>query len=527
MDGAHGATRDPATRENAGGSEWADARLRVDPPDSHNRVLVENAHPPAWENPQPEGKYDLVVLGGGTAGLVTASGAAGLGARVALIEKRFLGGDCLHFGCVPSKALLRSSRVAADVRDAGRFGVRVPEGARVDFGAVMERMRELRAGISPHDSAARFRDLGVDVFFGAASFDGPRSVTVGDARLRFKKAVVATGTRPFAPPVPGLQEAGFLTNETIFSLTELPRRLAIIGGGPIGAELSQAFARFGAEVSLIEKGDHILAREDREAARIVESSLRRSGVSIRTGSILVRVEKTAEGKRVVCDRDGEETALDVDEILVAVGRKPNVEGLGLEAAGVKWHRDGVQVNDYLQTTNRRIYAAGDIAFPYRFTHVADALARIVIQNALFLRTVRSSRLTIPWCTYTDPEIAHVGLYGREAEEKGISTDKIRIGLSDVDRAVLDGEEEGFLEVLIQRGSDRILGATLVGRHAGEMISELTLAMKTGAGLKTLSGTIHPYPTQAEIFRKAGDAYNRSRLSPRLEKLLSLWFRWRR
>lgn len=517
----------PETSTNMRATQQTDTPLGFDPPDRHNRVLVENVHPPAWKNPRPEGTYDLVVLGGGTAGLVTASGAAGLGARVALVEKRYLGGDCLHFGCVPSKALLRSSRAAADVRDAARFGVRVPEGTGVDFGALMERMRELRARISPNDSAARFRGMGVDVFFGEASFDGPRSVVIGDARLRFKRAVIATGARPFAPPVPGLEESGYLTNETVFSLTELPRRLAVIGGGPIGAELSQAFARFGAAVTLVEKGDHILAREHRDAARVVEESLRQSGVSIRTGSALSRVERSEEGKRTVLERDGEETELEVDEILVGVGRTPNVEGLGLDAAGVTWDRGGVQVNEYLQTTNRRIYAAGDIAFPYKFTHVADALARIVIQNALFLRTAKSSRLTIPWCTYTDPEIAHVGLYEREAEEKGIRADTIRIELSEVDRAILDGEEKGFLEVLVRRGSDKILGANLVGRHAGEMISEVTLAMKTGAGLKALSGTIHPYPTQAEVFRKAGDAYNRSRLSPRLKGFLSLWFRWRR
>ncbi|MGQ9588861.1 MAG: mercuric reductase [Planctomycetota bacterium] len=500
--------------------------LRIDPPDEYNRLLLENAHPPAWENPRSEGRYDLVVLGAGTAGLVTASGAAGLGARVALIEKRFLGGDCLHFGCVPSKALIRSSRAAADVRDAGRFGVRVPEGSRVDFPALMERMRELRARISPNDSAARFRGLGVDVFFGEAAFDGPDSVVVGGTRLRFKKAVIATGARPFAPSVPGLAEAGYLTNETVFSLTELPRRLAILGGGPIGSELSQAFARFGAEVILIEKGDRILLREDRAAARIVEDALRRSGVRIWTGCALLRVEGSAEGKRLFLEQDGKETEILADEILIGVGRKPNIEGLGLEAARVDVGRDGVKVNEYLQTTNRRIYAAGDVAFPYKFTHVADALARIAIQNALFFRTAKSSRLTIPWCTYTDPEIAHVGLYERDAEEKGIPTDTIRIELSDVDRAILDGEEEGFLKVLVRKGSDKILGATLVGRHAGEMISEVTLAMKAGAGLKALSGTIHPYPTQAEIFRKAGDAYNRTRLSPRLKKILSTWFRWR-
>jgi pyruvate/2-oxoglutarate dehydrogenase complex dihydrolipoamide dehydrogenase (E3) component len=465
-----------------------------------------------------------VVCGAATAGLVTAAGAAGLGARVALIERELLGGDCLNVGCVPSKALIRASRVAAEVRGAGAFGVGVPANVPVDFGAVMARMRRLRADISQGDSVQRFRGLGVDVFLGQALFTGPDTVEVAGKALRFRRAVLATGARAVRPATPGLAEVGYLTNETVFSLTELPRRLAVIGAGPIGCELAQAFARFGSAVTLIGKQPTILPREDPQAAAVVEQALRRDGVKLFLGCEPRRAEKTAAAKVLHLDPCG---PVEVDEILVGIGRAPNVEGLDLEAAGVRYTARGVEVDDRLRTSNPRVFAAGDICSRYQFTHAADAMARIAVQNALFLGRAKASALTMPWCTYTDPEIAHVGLYAREAEEKGIAIDRFVQEMRHVDRAILDGDTEGFVEVLVRKGTDRIVGGTIVARHAGEMISELTLAMVGKLGLGTLSRTIHPYPTQAEALKKVGDAYNRTRLTPFIKRLFERWFRWTR
>ncbi|MFQ5829691.1 MAG: mercuric reductase [Candidatus Methylomirabilia bacterium] len=500
----------------------------VRPQDEYNRTLLANVHPPDWVNPQPASRYNLVVIGAGTAGLVTAAGAAGLGAKVALIERELMGGDCLNVGCVPSKALLRAARAYADVRDAEHYGVQIPAGVTVNFPAVMERMRRLRAQISLHDSVARFRSLGVDVFLGEGRFAGSDTIQVDGKALRFQKAVIATGARAAAPPIPGLADAGHLTNETVFSLTELPRRLAVIGAGPIGCEMSQAFRRFGSEVFLLEAECQILTREDRDAAEIVERAFRRDGVNLVCGCTIRKVERQGAEKVLQFDGNGACKDVAVDEILVGVGRAPNVQGLNLEAAGVAYEeRKGVQVNDYLQTTNPRIYSAGDICFPYKFTHTADAMARIVIQNALFLGRARTSALTIPWCTYTDPEIAHVGLYERQAEERGMHVQTFVQHFEDVDRAVLEGETEGMVKVHVKAGTDRILGATLVARHAGEMISELTLAIVGGVGLKAVGQTIHPYPTQAEAIKKVADAYNRSRLTPFVRKVLGWWLGWRR
>ncbi len=497
------------------------------PFDEHNRALIANVHPTDWTNPEPSGRYNMVVIGGGTAGLVTAAGAAGLGAKVALIERALLGGDCLNVGCVPSKALIRCARAFAEVRDAGVFGVTVPDGVAVDFSSVMERMRKLRADISPNDSAERFRELGIDVFIGDARFTGRDTVEVDGRTLRFSKACIATGARAVPLPIPGLAEAGFLTNETVFSLTKLPRRLAIIGAGPIGCEMAQTFARFGSEVTVIEAMRQLLGREDQDAAQRIKQALLRDGVRINCCAKIAGVRK--DGDETIVTLEGETGCeLVVDAVLVSVGRTPNVEGLGLEAAGVEYDaRSGVKVDDRLRTANPRIFAAGDICSPYKFTHAADFMARIVIQNALFFGRSKASALTIPWCTFTDPEIAHVGLYEQQARDEGIEVETFTVEMSDVDRAVLDGEPDGFLKVHVKKGSDKILGATLIARHAGEMISEITLAMVSGAGLGTLAKTIHPYPTQAEVIRKAGDAYNRTRLTPRVKGMFETLMRWRR
>jgi pyruvate/2-oxoglutarate dehydrogenase complex dihydrolipoamide dehydrogenase (E3) component len=502
--------------------------IQVPPWDEYNQQLVQNVHPPDWVSPEPARRYQLVVIGAGTAGLVAAAGAAILGAKVALIERELMGGDCLNVGCVPSKALLASARAYAAVRDAHAFGIEVPPGTKVNFAAVMERLRRLRAQLSPNDSAARFRGLGVDVFFGQARFTGPQSVTVGERTLHFSRAVLATGTRASKPQIPGIAEAGYLTNETVFTLTELPRRLAVIGAGPVGCELAQAFVRLGSEVTLLGNRPQILPREDREAAAIVEQAMRRDGVKLLLGCAESRVERQGTEKVLHLECGGESQELRVDEILVGVGRTPNVDGMSLEAAGVKYDlKNGVEVNDKLRTSNRHIYAAGDVCSRFKFTHAADAMARIAIQNALFWPSARVSALTVPWCTYTDPEIAHVGLYESEAKERGLAVQTFAQPLQHVDRAVLDGTPEGFVKVHVRRGTGRIVGATIVAPHAGEMISEVTLAMVGRLGLGTLARTIHPYPTQAEAIRKTADAYSRARLTPLVKWLLGRWLAWMR
>ncbi len=514
--------------KNAGGvKEPIRELIQLQPGDEHNRRLASNVRPPDWVNPTPAARYNLVVVGAGTAGLVAAAGAAGLGAKVALIERELMGGDCLNVGCVPSKGVISSARVAAIVRDASDFGIEVPSGVTVDFGVVMERMRRLRAEISPNDSATRFRDLGVDVFLGEGRFTGNDTIQVGDTTLRFKKSVIATGARASAPPIPGLYGVEFLTNESVFSLTELPRRLGVIGAGPIGCELAQAFARFGSQVYLVEAEHGILPREDRVAAGIVQDSLLHDGVKLLCCGRKTEVRNDSGTIRLTLDSHGKSYDEPIDKLLIGAGRAPNVEGLNLEAAGVTYDKHGVTVNDRLQTSNHRIYAAGDVCSPYKFTHAADFMARIVLQNALFLGRAKASSLTIPWCTYTSPEVAHVGLYDREAEEKGIHVDTFVQELKDVDRAILEGEDEGFVKVHVRKGTDQILGATIVARNAGDMISEITLAMTHGLGLRKIASTIHPYPTQAEAIRKVGDQYNRTRLTPFVKSLFRKWLAWRR
>ncbi len=493
------------------------------PDDAANRALVESVHPPAWKNPTPDGRYNLVVIGGGTAGLVSAMGAAGLGAKVALVERHLLGGDCLNFGCVPSKGLLRAARAVRAVREAPAFGVRVG-GVELGFAEAIGRMRRLRAEIAPHDSARRLAEMGVDVFLGDARFVARDSIEVASERLSFARAIVATGARAGALSVPGLGEAGPLTNETVFSLTARPRRLVVIGGGPIGCELSQLFRRFGSEVVVIDRGPRLLPRDDEDAASVLGGRFAEEGIEMRLAAKLLRVERTASGKVVAFERDGKSEQVEGDEILVAVGRVPNVEGLDLAAAGVAFGPSGVRVDESLRTTNPHVYAAGDICSAWKFTHAADAMARIALQNALFWGRRKSSALVIPWCTYTDPEIAHVGLERGEAEKRGAST--LTVPLREVDRAVLDGEASGFARVHVDR-KGRLLGATMVAGHAGDMICEMSLALTAGLSMDTVGATIHPYPTQAEAWKKLGDQWARTKLTPRVYGLLERILRWRR
>jgi len=502
--------------------------LRLLPHDKHNARLVSHVHPLDWHNPKPIPCYNLVVIGAGTAGLISAAAVAGLGGKVALIERHLMGGDCLNVGCVPSKMLIRSSRLYADFHNAEQFGARPPNGVEVDFEMAMERMRRLRARISQHDSAKRFQDLGVDVLFGDAHFSEPNAVQVAGLTLRFKKAVIATGARAVTPSIPGLAEAGYLTNETVFNLTQRPSRLLVIGGGPLGCELAQAFRRLGSEVTIIQHEPQFLPKEEREAAQLLAHAFGRDGIHVHLNTEVKQVDRSEQGKLVHVVSEGKQTTLAADEILAGTGRAPNVEGLNLEAAGVDYDgKKGVCVNDYLQTSNSSIYAAGDICLTTKFTHMAEASARIVVQNALFKGRKKLSALTIPWCTYTDPEIAHVGLYVREALEKGIPVKTFTIPMNDVDRAITDGEEEGFVKIHIKEGTDRILGATIVARHAGEMINEISLAMVAKIGLKTLGEVIHSYPTQAEAIKKAADAYNKTRLTPLFKRFSTSWLAWTR
>ncbi|MGA1602757.1 MAG: mercuric reductase [Prochlorothrix sp.] len=500
----------------------------VTPLDGYNRELLQHVSPADWQNPTPAPRYDLVVIGAGTAGLVVAAGAAGLdlGLKVALVERHLMGGDCLNVGCVPSKCVIQSARIAAQVRNGQSLGV-APLGPSVNFEAVMERMRQVRSGISHHDSAQRFRSIGVDVFFGQGQFLGPGQVQVGDQVLQYKKAVIATGARAVRPDVPGLAEAGFLTNETVFNLTQAPKRLAVIGGGPIGCELAQAFQRLGSQVVLLHRGSHVLNKEDANAAAIVQAQLLDDGMTLILDSQLIQVETTPAGKVITYrtgDRaQGEEQTIVVDEILVGAGRAPNVEGLNLEAVGVAYDRRGVRVNDYLETTGSNIYAAGDICMDWKFTHAADAAARIVIKNTLFsplgFGRYKLSSLVMPWATYTDPEVAHVGRYEHELRQQGVRFETIQINFDQVDRALADGETDGFVKIHYKTGSDQILGATIVAKHAGDMISEITTAIVHKIGLSKLSTVIHPYPTQAEAIKKAADAYRRTLLTPKTKAFL--------
>lgn len=482
-----------------------------------------NSRPAGWRNPQPREPYHLLVIGAGPAGLVAARAAAALGARVALIEQHLLGGLSLNYGCVPSQALIRSSRLYAEMRNAEVYGVRTPQAIEVDFQLVMERMRRIRARAGRVDSARHVAAAGVDLFFGSARFVNSDAVDVDGVRLRFKKALIATGSRSLLPTIPGLDDAGYLTNETLFDITALPKSLLVIGGGPVGCQVAQALCRFGCRTIIAHAEPLFLPKEERDAAQLLADALARDGVEthLNTKAVNVRVEG---GKKLVeTINDGNVATIEVDEILTGIGRLPAIAGLNLEAAGVDYDPDrGIVVDDFLRTTNRLIFAAGDACLEHMFTDTAEASARIVVRNALCFGRVRLSALTIPWCTYTDPEIAHVGLYVRQARERGIPVKTYTVPLHEIDRALTDSEENGFVKIHVQDGSDKILGATVVARHAGEMINSLSLAMVAGIGLSTIAQVIHAYPTQAEGIRKAAMAHSNTP-PPRWMALLRRWW----
>jgi pyruvate/2-oxoglutarate dehydrogenase complex dihydrolipoamide dehydrogenase (E3) component len=496
------------------------------PHDPFDEVLADSVRPPDWTNPSPTGRYNLAIVGAGTAGLVCAAAAAGLGARVALVERNRLGGDCLNVGCVPSKALIRSAGAAHEARRALEFGLRVPS-VDVDFPSVMERMRRLRSELAPRDSVARFSAMGVDVFLGEARFVSRDSLEVDGRRVRFARAVVAAGARPVIPAVPGLAEMAPLTNETLFGLTELPPRLLVVGGGPIGCEMAQAFARFGSEVTILNDVDRLIAREAHAASAILQRRFENEGIRLVLGAAIERFESCRGEKLVRYSRGGESSDVAFDAVLVAAGRRPFLENMGLSEAGVAYDDRGVKADERLRTSNRRIYAAGDVCSSHKFTHAADAMARIAVQNALFFGRKRVSSLVIPHCTYTDPEIARVGITQDEAADRGIPLTTLTVDLRDVDRALLAGETEGFARLHLEKGTDKLAGATIVAPHAGELIAEITLAMTSGLGAGAIADAIHCYPTRSEIVKRLGDAFNRRRLTPRLLGFSRMLMKWRR
>jgi pyruvate/2-oxoglutarate dehydrogenase complex dihydrolipoamide dehydrogenase (E3) component len=476
-----------------------------------------------------EGTYNVVVIGAGTAGLVTAAATAALGGRVALVERGRMGGDCLNTGCVPSKALISSARLVAQIRRAPEWGLDSME-PRFDVARVLESMRERRARIAPQDSQERFEAMGVDVFRASGRFVSPREVEAGGVRLRGRHFVIATGSRAALPPVPGLAEAAPYTNETIFDeMKARPDRLVVLGGGAIGCELGQAFGRLGVQVTIVELAGRILEKEDEDAGEAVRRRLEAEGVRVRVGTRAHGV--TREGGRLrieIQPGDSSRETLEAEALLVAAGRVPNTEGLGLEAAGVVHDRFGIRVDRCLRTTRPHIYAAGDVAGGHQFTHVADDHARTIVRNILLpWPKTKVSQETLPWCTFTSPEVARVGLSEPDARRKGIACDVWVQPMSEVDRAVLEREEEGFVKVLTAKGGDRILGVTVVGERAGDLVHELVVAMKNGVGLRGISGTIHAYPTFAEAMRKAADRQQKARLTPRALKVFAWLYRHRR
>jgi pyruvate/2-oxoglutarate dehydrogenase complex dihydrolipoamide dehydrogenase (E3) component len=483
--------------------------------DADRDKLMAYARPAGWRNPDRTEPYDLLVIGAGPAGLAAVKAAIEGGAKVALIENHLLGGVSLLTGSVPSKSIIRTSRLYADMRRAEKFGAAVPGGIQENFSATMERMRRLRTRIAEYHSAERLKIAGVDLYFGAARFTGPDAVMVGGVTIRFGKALIATGARPVPTIIPGLEQAGYFTSEKAFDLTECPRRLLVIGGGPLGCELAQAFCRLGSHVVIAQNEPKFLPREERDAARLLSESLARDGVQIHLNTTVVAVRRAATGEKLVdlVDDDNKNT-IAVDDILTGVGRIPNVEGLGLEQAEVACDAvPGIRVDDFLRTTNRQIYAAGDVCMAYKFTHTAEASARLAVANALFGGRKSWSALTVPWCTYTDPEVAHVGLYVSQARDRSIPIKTITVMMQDTDRAIIDGQEKGFVKIHIREGTDEILGATIVASHAGEMINEITLAIDAGIGLSVLATVIHAYPTQAGAIKMAADAFARSLIRP--------------
>lgn len=475
-----------------------------------------------------KGKYNVVIIGAGTAGLVTAAGTAGLGGRVALVEAHKMGGDCLNFGCVPSKGLIASARLIQHIRQGEALGLQSMEPS-FSFEEVFASMRKRRAKIEPNDSVERFEGLGVDVFLGRARFVSPHEVDVDGTRLMARNFVIATGTRASVPPIPGVNDISYYTNETIFDeMPSAPESLLIVGAGPIGCELSQVMNRLGVRVTLVETSPRILPRDDSDAAEIIQARLREEGVRVLTRSRVTKFENRNGKTAATIEGPEDAEAMLTEAVLLAAGRSPNTEGLDLGAAGVKHGKAGVEVDASLTTSQSHIFTCGDIAGPYRFTHTADYQARIVVRNILlpWLKTKGDYRW-VPWTTYTDPELAHVGLSEDQAKKQGVPHSVYRFDWSDLDRAITEGEALGFVKVVTPPGKDRILGATVVGVHAGDVLHELVVAAKYEVGLAQLSSTIHAYPTLSQSVQRVGDLYQKGRLTPTVAKIFRWLYRIRR
>lgn len=475
--------------------------------------------------------YNMIVIGAGSAGLVSAYIAATVKAKVALIEKHKMGGDCLNTGCVPSKALLRSAKVLSLFKRAEDFGLKVPD-LDFDFAKVMERIQNVIREIEPHDSVERYTGLGVDCISGEAKILSPFEVSVNGKTLTTKNIVVATGARPMVPNIPGLSDIKFLTSDTVWSLREKPKRMVVLGGGAIGSELSQAFARLGVQVTMVEMAPRILSKEDNDVSEIMQEKLKKDGVNILVGHRAVRlISGRNHGGTLVCEVSGKEVQIEFDQILVALGRKANVSGFGLEALEIEIAPNGTIVADsFLRTTNYpNVYVCGDVTGPYQFTHTASHQAWYVAVNALFspFKKFAVDYRVIPWCTFTDPEVARVGLSEIEAKEKGIAVEVTRYGIDDLDRAIAESEAHGFVKVLTPPGSDKILGATIVGAQAGELLAEYVLAMKHGLGLSKILGTIHSYPTMAEANKFAAGVWRKAHAPTGLLKWVERFHTFRR
>jgi pyruvate/2-oxoglutarate dehydrogenase complex dihydrolipoamide dehydrogenase (E3) component/uncharacterized membrane protein YdjX (TVP38/TMEM64 family) len=473
--------------------------------------------------------YNVIVLGAGSAGLVSAYIGATVNAKVALIEKNRMGGDCLNTGCVPSKALLRTARLVQDARDSERYGIREMT-ADFSLAEILQRVRDVIAKIEPHDSPERYRGMGVDVIEAAGRLVSPWAVAVDGRTITARSIVLATGAEPLVPPIPGLNETGYLTSDTIWELEELPERMVVLGGGPIGSELAQAFARLGSAVTVVEMADRLLPREDPEAGGALMDRMRREGVEIATGHRAVRFERTDAGGRVICEHEGREQTFEFDRVLIALGRKARTRGFGLDELGVEVADDGTIATDpFLRTNFPNILVCGDAAGPYQFTHVAAHQAWFASVNALLdpFWSFRADYRVIPWATFTEPEVAHVGLNETDARAQEVDYDVTRYDLDDLDRAIADGADAGFVKVLTEPGKDRILGATIVGAHASELLTEFILAMKHGLGMNKILATIHVYPTFSEAGKFAAGEWKKARKPERVLGWAERFFRWRR
>lgn len=471
---------------------------------------------------------NIVVIGAGSGGLIAALIAAAVKAKVTLIEKHKMGGDCLNTGCVPSKALIKSARFLHDVKTSEKYGIKTAS-AEFDFADVMERVQDVIKKIEPHDSIERFTGLGVDCITGEARIIDPWTVEVNGQKITARNIILATGARPFVPPIEGLDQVDWYSSDNIWDLREQPKRMIVLGGGPIGCEMAQALSRLGSEVTQVEMAPRIMIREDEEISALVEGKFKSEGINVLTNTKAVACKRGTE-QMLVCEQDGKTVEIPFDAMLVAIGRKPNVEGFGLEELDIKLRKNTtVETDDFLRTNHQNIFAVGDVTGPYQFTHTASHQAWFATVNSLFgqFKKYKADYSVIPWATFTDPEVARVGLNEAEAREKNVRYEVTTYGIDDLDRAIADSEDHGFVKVLTVPGKDRILGVTIVGAHAGDLLTEFVTAMKYKLGLKKILGTIHTYPTMSEANKAVAGNWQKEHAPQFALKVLERYHRWRR